>query len=75
MMKQKQRIKGNGRLEQTKIFNIFKINLNLKVFILEIIYLKKGAAFLINPDENKPMGVHWITLYVRGFFCNILYYL
>ena len=44
MMKQKQRIKGNGRLEQTKIFNIFKINLNLTVFILEIIYLKKGGG-------------------------------
>ena len=36
------------------------------VFIQEIIYLKKGQAYVINLDKYKSIGTHWIALYVNG---------
>ena len=43
------------------------MNLNLMVFIQEIIYLKKkDGAFMINLDEYESIGTHWIALYVNG---------
>ena len=43
------------------------MNLDLMVFIQEIIcqkQLKKGA-YVINLDEYKNIGTHWIALYVN----------
>ena len=43
-----------------------KINQDLMVFIQEIIYqINKGGAYVINLDEYKDTGKHWIAL-----FCN-----
>ena len=44
-----------------------KMSLDLMVFILEIIYLKKikNGAYIINLDEYANVGTHWITLYVK----------
>ena len=44
-----------------------KINQGLMVFIQEIIYQKKikDGAYVINLDEKKDTGTHWIAL-----FCN-----
>ena len=40
------------------------MNLNLIVSIQEIIYLKiKDGTYVINPDEYKSIGTHWIALY------------
>ena len=41
------------------------------VFIQEIIYLKDGAC-VINIDEYKSIGTHWIALYVNGD--NVTYF-
>ena len=43
------------------------MNQDLMVFIHEIIYLKKikDRAYVINLDEHKDTGTHWIAL-----FCN-----
>ena len=42
----------------------YKMNLNLIVSIQEIIYLKiKDGTYVINPDEYKSIGTHWIALY------------
>ena len=42
-----------------------KINLNLIVFIQEIINLKKGSAYIINLDEYESIGTHWIASYIN----------
>ena len=43
------------------------MNLNLTVFFLEIIYLKKikGDAYVINFDDYIDVGMHWISLFCR----------
>ena len=42
-----------------------KINQDLMVFIQEIIYQKKieDGAYVINIDEYKDTGIHWIALF------------
>ena len=56
-----------------KYKSIIETNLNLKVFIPEIVYLKiKDGAYVINLDEYKSIGTHWIALYVNGD--NITYF-
>ena len=41
------------------------MNLDLMVFILEIILQKiKYGAYVINLDEYSDIGTHWIALYV-----------
>ena len=43
------------------------MNLDLIVYILEIIYqkqLKKGA-YVINLDEYENTGTHWVALFVK----------
>ena len=47
--------------------NIIKMNLDLMVYILEIIYqikLKKGA-YVKNLDEYENTGTHWVSLFVK----------
>ena len=44
------------------------MNVNLMVFIQEIIY----GVFLMNPDEYKSIGTHWIAVYVNAN--NIAYF-
>ena len=42
------------------------MNLDLMVFFLEIIYLKKRIkdwAYIINLDEHANVGTHWIALF------------
>ena len=41
------------------------MNLNLTVFFLEIIYLKKIKvdAYVINFDDYTDAGMHWISLF------------
>ena len=44
------------------------MNLDLMVYILEIIYqikLKKGA-YVINLDEYENTGTHWVSLFVKA---------
>ena len=44
-----------------------RMNQDLMVYILEIIYqkkLKKGA-YVINLDEYENTGTHWIALFVK----------
>ena len=37
------------------------------VLIQDIIYLnKRDGAKVINPDEYKSIGTHWVVLYVNG---------
>ena len=50
------------------------MNLNLMVFIQEIIDLPKidDWVYVINLDEFKSIRTHWITLYVNGN--NIVYF-
>ena len=50
------------------------MNLNLMVFIQEIIDLPKidDWVYAINLDEFKSIRTHWITLYVNGN--NIVYF-
>ena len=45
-----------------------KTSLDLIVFILEIIYLKKikHGAYVINLDEYADVGTHWIALYLKN---------
>ena len=43
------------------------MNLNLMVFIQEIIYLNKSWTYVINPDEFKSIESYWKVLYVN---CN-----
>ena len=44
------------------------MNLDLVVFILEIIYLKKikDGAYVINLDEYSDTGTHGVALYVNS---------
>ena len=43
------------------------MNLNLKVFIEEITFLKrKDGSYVINLDEYKSVEIHLIALYVSG---------
>ena len=44
------------------------MNLNLMVFIQEIIYQK----YVINLDEYKSIGTHWIALYMNAK--NVTYF-
>ena len=46
------------------------MNLNLMVFIQEIIY-PKDETYVINLDDFKSIGTHWIDLYENSN--NILY--
>ena len=39
------------------------MNLNLMVFNLSKI---KDGAYVVNLDEFKSIGTHWIALYVNG---------
>ena len=48
------------------------MNLNLILFIQEIIYLKKDGAYVIHLGEYKSIGAHCIALYVNGN--NIIYF-
>ena len=44
------------------------MNLDLMVYILEIIYqikFKKGA-YVINLDEYENTGTHWVSLFVKA---------
>ena len=43
------------------------MNQDLMVFIQEIIYLKqiKDGAYVINPDEHKDTGTHWVALFCK----------
>ena len=38
------------------------MNVNLMVFIQEIIY----EAYVMNPHEYKSIGTHWIAVYVNA---------
>ena len=42
------------------------------VFIQGIIYEKKDELFVINLDEYKSIGSHWISLYVN--YNNVTYF-
>ena len=44
------------------------MNLDLMVFLREIIYLKKikNGAYVINLDEYSDIGTHWVALYVNN---------
>ena len=42
------------------------MNLNLMAFIQVISYLKNDGGYIISLDEYKPIGTHWILLYVNG---------
>ena len=47
-----------------KYYAKYKMNLNLIVSVQEIIYVKiKDGTYVINPDEYKSIGTHWIALY------------
>ena len=50
------------------LISFTKMNLNLKVFIDEIMHQKlwKNGIYLVNVDEYKSIGVHWIDLYVNN---------
>ena len=41
------------------------MNQDLLVFIPEIIFQKENEAYVINLDEFKDTGTHWIALYVK----------
>ena len=55
-----------------KCKNVIKMNPNLRVFIQEIIFVKlreayvKDGAYVINLDEYRLIGTHWIALDVNG---------
>ena len=40
------------------------MNLDLTEFILEIIYMIKNDAYVINLDEYSDIRTHWIALYI-----------
>ena len=49
------------------------MNLNLMVFIQEIIYLKQRVgAYIINLEKNESLESHWVALYVNAE--NLLYF-
>ena len=43
------------------------MNINLIVFIQEIMYLKNAGVSVINIDEYKSIETHWIALYINGY--------
>ena len=49
-------------LTNFEIKSIIYTNLNLMVFIQEM----KDGAYVINLDEYKSIGTHWIALYVNN---------
>ena len=51
-----------------------KMNQDLMVFFQEIIYLKKikDGAYVINLDEHKDTGTHWIALFCKKMKLFIL---
>ena len=55
-------------LTNFEIKSIIYTNLNLMVFIQEI----KDGAYVINLDEYKSIGTHWIALYVNNK--NVTYF-
>ena len=42
------------------------MNLDSMGFILEILYLIKHRAYVINLDEYSDIGTHWVALYVNN---------
>ena len=44
--------------------NTLKMNLDLMVYILEIIY-QKQLNYVINLDEYENAGKHWVSLFVK----------
>ena len=43
------------------------------MFVQEIVYPKiKDEAYVINLDEYRSIGFHWITFYVNGD--NVIYF-
>ena len=49
------------------------MNLNLMMFVQEIVYPKiKDEAYVINLDEYRSIGFHWIAFYVNGD--NVIYF-
>ena len=62
-------------MEYTELDRIFinrifiaKMNLNLRMFIHEIIYqaLRKEGDYVVNFDEHKSIKTHWVAFYVNG---------
>ena len=53
---------------------LIKINLDLMVFIQEIICLKKikDGTYITNLNEYTDVGTHWIALYFRNI--EIIYF-
>ena len=54
-------------LTNFEIQNITRMNLDLMMFILGIIYLKKikDGAYVINLDKYADIGTHWIAFFCR----------
>ena len=54
-------------LTNFEIQNITRMNLDLMMFILGIIYLKKikDGAYVINLDKYADIGMHWIAFFCR----------
>ena len=49
------------------------MNLDLMVFILEVIYqINKGWVYVINIDEYSDIGTHWIAFYTLNN--NVTYF-
>ena len=48
------------------------MNLNLTAFTRNQFTEIIGGAYVINLDEYKSTGTHWIALYVNDGKCNIL---
>ena len=65
-------IQAKWTFNSTSFFEIFsniciiRMNLDLMVFSLHIICLKKikEGAHVINLDEHANIGTHWIALYI-----------
>ena len=47
------------------------MNLDLTGFILEIIYLIKNGAYVINFDKYSDIGTHWIALELKILLIGI----
>ena len=55
-----------------EIQKFIETNLNLRVPIQEIVTLNKDCAYVINPDDYRSIGTHWIALYVDND--NVTYF-
>ena len=55
-------------LTALKCKSIIKMSLELMMFILEIIYLRKikNGAYVVNLDEYADVGARWIALYLSN---------